>query len=102
MGLVLERQTIKGLCIRNEIHVIHNQRKLFAIRRTQFRPAPAQILERLSISEEPYYQSYKTSSQEDYKVLVEQALNGRLDGVVSVGRSGIYLNEMLITPPADT
>ena len=85
-----------------ENKVTHNQLILFAIRRTQSNPPLNQILERLSISEEPYYQSYRTSSPEDYKVLVEQALNGRLDGVVSVGRSGIYFNEILITPPADT
>ena len=60
-----------------------------------------EILEGLSITEEPYNQSYKTSSPEDYKFLVQEALNGRLDGVVSVGRSGIYLNELLITPPTD-
>ena len=60
-----------------------------------------EILESLSITEEPYYQSYKTTSSEDYKFLVREALSGRLDGVVSVGRSGIYLNELLITPPAD-
>jgi hypothetical protein len=64
--------------------------------------ALAQILEQLSISEEPYYQSYRTSSREDYMLLVEHALNGRLDDVVSVGRSGIYFNQVLITPPADT
>ena len=81
--------------------MIRNQIKLFATRRNQFGLGLAQILERLSISEEPYYQSYKTSSPEDYKVLVEQALNGRLDGVVSVGRSGIYFNQLLITPPSD-
>ena len=70
-------------------------------RTAQSSPALSQILERLSISEEPYYQSYKTSSPEDYKLLVEEALNGRLDGVVSVGRSGIYFNKLLITPPTD-
>lgn len=82
--------------------MILNQIKLFATRRTQSSPPLNQILERLSISEEPYYQSYKTSSPEDYKLLVQQALNGRLDGVVSVGRSGIYFNELLITPPTET
>ena len=70
-------------------------------RTTQTNPALDQVLERLSISEEPYYQSYKTSSPEDYKLLLEEALKGRLDGVVSVGRSGIYLNKLLITPPTD-
>lgn len=75
--------------------------KLFATRTDQSRAAVNQILEHLSISEEPYYQSYRTSSTEDYKLLVEEALNGRLDGMVSVGRSGIYFNELLIAPPTD-
>jgi hypothetical protein len=81
--------------------VIHNQIKLFAIRRTQSGPQLDQILKSLSISEEPFFQSYRTSSLEDYKVLVEQALNGQLEGIVTVGRSGIYLNDALISPPAD-
>ena len=70
-------------------------------RTTQTSPTLNQILERLSITEGSYYQSYRTASPEDYKLLLEEALKGRLDGVVSVGRSGIYLNELLITPPAD-
>jgi hypothetical protein len=65
-------------------------------------PALNKILESLSISDEPYNQLYRTSSQEDYRRLVQEALNGRLDGVVSVGRSGIYLNELLIAPPSNT
>ena len=70
-------------------------------RTTQTDSTLNEILEGLSISEELNHQSYRTSSPEDYKLLVREALNGRLDGVVSVGRSGIYLNELLITPPAD-
>jgi hypothetical protein len=65
-------------------------------------PTLYKILESLSISDEPYNQAYRTSSQEDYRRLVQEALNGHLDGVVSVGRSGIYLNELLITPPTNT
>jgi hypothetical protein len=70
-------------------------------RTTETKMTLNEILEGLSITEEPYKQSNKTSSPEDYKFLVQEALNGRLDGVVSVGRSGIYLNELLITPPTD-
>jgi hypothetical protein len=75
--------------------------KYMLTRTTETKTALNEILESLSITEEPYYQSYKTTSPEDYKFLVREALNGRLDGVVSVGRSGIYLNELLITPPTD-
>jgi len=81
--------------------VTYNRIKLFAARTTQSRAAVNRILEHLSISEEPYYQSYRTSSTEDYKFLVEEALKGQLDGMVSVGRSGIYFNELLIAPPTD-
>ena len=70
-------------------------------RTSETKTALNEILESLSITDEPYYQSYRTSSPEDYKILLREALNGRLDGVVSVGRSGIYLNELLITPPRD-
>ena len=70
-------------------------------RTTETKMVLNEILESLSIAEEPHNQYYKTSSAEDYKLLVREALNGRLDGVVSVGRSGIYLNELLITPPTD-
>ena len=69
--------------------------------RTTETKALNEILESLSITEESYHQAYRTSSPEDYRLLVREALNGRLEGVVSVGRSGIYLNELLITPPAD-
>ena len=65
-------------------------------------PALKEILQSLSISQEPYNESYITSSHEDYKRLVQEALNGRLDGVVSVGRSGIYFNQHLIAPPTNT
>ncbi|HJS50524.1 MAG TPA: hypothetical protein VJ781_01370 [Pyrinomonadaceae bacterium] len=70
-------------------------------RTTQTNPALNEILESLSMCEEPYFQAYRTSSPEDYRLLVEEALKGRLDGVVSVGRSGIYFNKLLITPPTD-
>jgi hypothetical protein len=70
-------------------------------RTSQNSPDLKTILESLSITEDSSNQFYQTSSPEDYRLLVREALNGRLDGVVSVGRSGIYLNELLITPPAD-
>ena len=59
------------------------------------------ILEKLAVKEEPFEVSYVTPTREDYLELLDAALNGRLDGVVSVGRSGIYLNKCLIHPPAD-
>ena len=59
------------------------------------------ILETLSVREEPYDTLYETGSHEDYVTLLRAALDGKLEGVVSVGRSGIYLNKQLISPPRD-
>jgi hypothetical protein len=59
------------------------------------------ILEKLSVREDRYETLYETVSYEDYTTLLRAALNGKLDGIVSVGRSGIYLNNQLISPPRD-
>jgi hypothetical protein len=59
------------------------------------------LLEKLTIENERNETSYVTPNREDYFELLNAALNGKLDGVVSVGRSGIYLNKCLIHPPAD-
>ena|SRR5436190_15509353 len=59
------------------------------------------LFERLSVKNDRFDTFYETSTREDYKALVDAALNGKLDGIVSVGRSGIYLNKCLIHPPTD-
>ena len=59
------------------------------------------LLEKLTVENERNETSYVTPNREDYFELLNAALNGKLDGVVSVGRSGIYLNKCLIHPPAD-
>ncbi len=59
------------------------------------------LLEKLAIKDERFEVSYETQTRADYVELLNAALSGKLDGVVSVGRSGIYLNKCLIHPPAD-
>jgi len=59
------------------------------------------IIDALSVVEVYPDTFYVASSPEDYRRLVRAALDGELDGVVSVGRSGIYLNRLLINPPGD-
>ena len=59
------------------------------------------LFERLSVKNDRFDTFYETSSREDYLKLIDAALNGKLDGIVSVGRSGIYLNKCLIHPPTD-
>ena len=59
------------------------------------------IIGRLSVKQDQFNTFYETPTREDYFTLVDAALDGRLDGVVSVGRSGVYFNECLINPPAE-
>ena len=59
------------------------------------------IIGRLSVKQDQFNTFYETPTREDYFTLVDAALDGRLDGVVSVGRSGVYFNECLISPPAE-
>ena len=61
----------------------------------------SELLERLSVRNDQFYTFYETQTREDYQTLVDAALAGKLDGIVSVGRSGIYLNKCLIHPPTD-
>ncbi len=60
------------------------------------------LLDKLAVRDEFFEISYETPTREDYMALVDAALKGKLEGVVSVGRSGIYLNKRLIHPPAET
>ena len=59
------------------------------------------IIDRLSVKNDQFNTFYETPTREEYFTLVDAALDGRLDGLVSVGRSGVYLNEYLIHPPAE-
>ena len=61
----------------------------------------SELFERLSVRNDEFDTFYETRSREDYQTLVDAALAGKLDGIVSVGRSGIYLNKCLIHPPTD-
>ena len=61
----------------------------------------SELLERLLIRNDQFDTFYETSTREDYQTLVDAALAGKLDGIVSVGRSGIYLNKCLIHPPTE-
>jgi hypothetical protein len=60
-----------------------------------------EILETLSVKEDPFDTIYETQSREDYDRLLDAALNGNLDGHVSVGHSAIYRNKLRITPPSE-
>ena len=61
----------------------------------------SELFERLSVRNDEFDTFYETRSREDYQTLVDAALAGKLDGIVSVGRSGIYLNKCLIHPPTE-
>jgi hypothetical protein len=60
------------------------------------------MLERLTVRNDQFDTFYEASSREDYQTLVDAALAGKLDGIVSVGRSGIYLNKCAIHPPTES
>ena len=60
-----------------------------------------ELFERLSVRNDQFDTFYETRTREDYQTLVDAALTGKLEGIVSVGRSGIYLNKCLIHPPTD-
>jgi hypothetical protein len=62
----------------------------------------SELLERLSVRNDQFDTFYETRTSEDYHALVNAALAGKLEGIVSVGRSGIYLNKCLIHPPSES
>ena len=70
-------------------------------RKTPDLSSPKGLIEKLSLQEEPYDNYYVAPSREDYFAIVTAALNGKLDGVVTVRRSGVYLDNFLINPPAE-
>ena len=57
------------------------------------------ILDSLLVKEDPYDTLYQTRSREDYDRLLDAALRGNLEGVISVGHSAIYRNKIRVTPP---
>ena len=59
------------------------------------------IIGRLAVKQDQFNTFYETPTREEYFTLVDAALDGQLDGVVSVGRSGVYFKECLISPPAE-
>ena len=59
-----------------------------------------EIIESLMVKEEPYDTIYQTRSREDYDRLLDAALNGNLEGLISVGHSAIYRNKLRVTPPS--
>ena len=61
----------------------------------------SELLERLTVRNDQFDTFYEASTREDYQALVDAALAGKLDGIISVGRSGIYLNKCLIHPPSE-
>jgi hypothetical protein len=61
----------------------------------------SELLERLIVRNDQFDTFYETKTRKDYQTLVDAALEGKLDGIVSVGRSGIYLNKCLIHPPTE-
>jgi len=60
-----------------------------------------EILESLSVKEEPYDTFYQTRSREDYDMLLDAALNGSLEGVISVGHAAIYRDKLRVNPPSE-
>ena len=61
------------------------------------------ILKSLSFMEEASGAFYQTRSREDYETLLRAALSGEIqDEHLSVGRSGIYLNQFRVNPPSES
>lgn len=67
----------------------------------QSNPSVKDIVANLRLTEDRFDASYQTPNDEQYRILIDAALSGKLDGVVSIGRSGIYMNKLRINPPSD-
>ena len=61
-----------------------------------------EIVESLLVKEEQYDTIYQTRSREDYDRLLEAALGGNLEGVISVGHTAIYRDNFRVSPPLET
>jgi hypothetical protein len=60
-----------------------------------------EILESLSVKEDPYDTFYQTRSREDYDKLLDAALSGDLEGVIAVGHTAIYRDKLRVNPPSE-
>jgi len=65
------------------------------------RQAAMLILEQLVVHEDEWNTKLVTKTQEEYSVLLKSALNGILDDRVVVGRSGIFVNNLRVSPPPE-
>jgi len=65
------------------------------------RQAAMLILEKLVIHEDEWNKKLVTKTHEEYSVLLKSALNGILDDRVVVGRSGIFVNNLPVSPPPE-
>jgi len=60
-----------------------------------------EILDSLMVKENSYDVFYQTRSREDYDRLLHAALDGSLEGDISVGHTAIYRNQLRVTPPSE-
>ncbi len=60
-----------------------------------------EIIDSLSIKEDAYDTFYQTRNREDYDRLLDAALSGDLDGLISVGHTAIYRDKLRVSPPSE-
>lgn len=65
------------------------------------RQAAMLILEKLVVHEDEWNKKLVTKTHEEYSVLLKSALKGILDDHVVVGRSGIFVNNLRVSPPPE-
>jgi hypothetical protein len=65
------------------------------------RQAAMLILEKLVIHEDEWNKKLVTKTHEEYSVLLRSALSGIIDDRVVVGRSGIFVNNLRVSPPPE-
>jgi hypothetical protein len=65
------------------------------------REAAMLIVEKLVVHEDELNTQLVTPTSRDYRLLLRAALNGMLNDRVVVGRSGIYINNLPVSPPAE-
>ena len=65
------------------------------------RQAAMLILEKLVVHEDEWNTKLVTKTHEEYSLLLRSALDGFLDDRVVVGRSGIFVNNLRVSPPTE-
>ena len=65
------------------------------------RQAAMLIVERLVVKEDEWDKKLVTNTREEYSLLLNAALNGILNDRVVVGRSGIWVDDLRVTPPTE-